>query len=270
MYAGHAVPGPETCPSTPRPRLTSSEKKAIISFSSRTTRRPADPGGLPLGGFGPAPGGPDRLPGGYGRDRGDHVVDGVPSITSHSEVEVPSEAELAAMSQRRELSRARRSSTASNSSIAGRRFRARARQPSKQAQRSVAKWFLLAGLAWVLFSPVALIWWPQGYQGACDPNEWKCAAVHPDPRRHHGAGHRRLRNGRHLAGQDRSARGGGPGAAPGRISARGGSTPHAGRGDQRRGSPQWADQAPRGASRARCLWPAAGSGWSPPCRSSAA
>jgi len=46
--------GPENMPKFSEAQLTSSEKKAIISFI-QNNKATIDPGGLPLGGFGPAP-----------------------------------------------------------------------------------------------------------------------------------------------------------------------------------------------------------------------
>ena len=236
------------------------------SRSSRTTRRRSIPGGLPLGGFGPAPEGLIAFLVGMGAIIGDHAVDGVTSMSAHPNVEVPSDAELLAAMSTEELARL---GARSRRRRAGRvRPALRAGLPGRQAGRAVGRHVVpVAGLRPVLFT-VAFIWWPQGYRGAYSDPAVGVRAVHPDPRRHHGSGHRRLRDGRHLAGQeDRSARGRGPATAPGHVG-RGGPA-HAGRRGGRRRSTH-RRQAARGRSRARCCWPAAGSGWSPPCRSSAA
>ena len=48
------ISGPENMPKFSDAQLTANEKKAIISFV-QNNKATIDPGGLPLGGFGPAP-----------------------------------------------------------------------------------------------------------------------------------------------------------------------------------------------------------------------
>ncbi len=51
---GAMISGPENMPKFSNAQLTANEKKAIISFV-QNNKATIDPGGLPLGGFGPAP-----------------------------------------------------------------------------------------------------------------------------------------------------------------------------------------------------------------------
>jgi len=97
-------------------------------------------------------------------------------MTSHSEVEVPSDPELAAMS-REELVELGTRLDGVELVEYGERYEPGS-PADKRAERSVARWFLLAGLASVLFT-VAFIWWPQGYRGAYSPDEWKYALYTP-------------------------------------------------------------------------------------------
>ncbi len=97
-------------------------------------------------------------------------------MTSHSDVEVPTDSELAAMS-REELVALGTKLDGVELVEYGERFEPGS-PADKRAERSVAMWFLLAGLSSVLFT-VAFIWWPQGYRSAYDPGQWMYALYTP-------------------------------------------------------------------------------------------
>ncbi len=97
-------------------------------------------------------------------------------MSGNTNVEVPSDEVLAAMSTE-ELARLGARLDGVELVEYGERYEPGS-PADKRAERKVAMWFLLAGLASVLFT-VAFIWWPQGYQGAYSNTQWQYALYTP-------------------------------------------------------------------------------------------
>jgi ubiquinol-cytochrome c reductase iron-sulfur subunit len=97
-------------------------------------------------------------------------------MTSHSDVEVPSDAELARMSPD-ELTRLGARLDGVELVEYGERY-VPGSPADKRAERKVAFWFLLAALLGVL-AAVAFIWWPAGYEDAYSDRQWLYALYTP-------------------------------------------------------------------------------------------